>query len=238
MRSLSAILLTTLLMLSSCGGVTERKEGFEVHGIDVSRYQSDIDWTKVAEQDISFAFVKASEGETISDQFFCKNWDEMKEAGIRRGAYHFFRPKTSVLTQAQKFLDNVILEEGDLPPVLDVEVMDNVSEIALISRMRTWLEIVEFELQIRPIIYTNLKFYNKYLADHFPEYPVWIARYNDYFEPMLTNGLDWSFWQYGNKGRLEGIEGFVDFNVFKGTERDLAKMCFSLEPSISVDFFE
>ena len=102
MRILTFISLT--LFIFSCNNETIRKEGFEVHGIDVSRYQSDINWNKVANQDITFAFVKASEGETISDNFFCKNWKEMKEAGIRRGAYHFFRPTTSVLTQAQNCL--------------------------------------------------------------------------------------------------------------------------------------
>lgn len=218
----------------SCNQITERISGFEIHGIDVSRYQSDIDWKLVADQEITFAFVKASEGETISDNFFCKNWVEMKDAGIRRGAYHFFRPTTSVLTQAQNFMDNVLLDTGDLPPVLDVEVMDGVSTEDLVKRVRTWLEIIEAEYQIRPIIYTNLKFYNKHLADFLPEYPVWIARYNVYFEPMLTNELDWHFWQYGNRGRLDGITGDVDFNVFRGSLEELDALCYSPQTFSSI----
>ena len=221
------LFIVLTLIFSSCSSVTQRMDGFEIHGIDVSRYQSDIDWPKVATQDISFAFVKASEGETISDNFFCKNWKEIKEAGIRRGAYHFFRPTTSVLTQAQNFMDNVILEKGDLPPVLDVEVMDGVSSEELVKRVRIWLEIIETEYQIRPIIYTNLKFYNKHFADHFPDYPVWIARYNQYLQPLLVNNVDWKFWQYGNRGRLEGIQGDVDFNVFKGTIEELESLCYN-----------
>ena len=209
-------------------------ERFEVHGIDVSRYQSDIDWKRVASQNISFAFVKASEGETISDNFFCKNWKEMKDAGIRRGAYHFFRPTTSVLTQAQNFMDNVILEKGDLPPVLDIEVLDGVSSEELVKRLAVWLEIIELEYQIRPIIYTNLKFYNKHLADHFSDYPVWIARYNRFFEPMLTNNENWQFWQYGNRGRLEGIQGDVDFNVFHGSQEELDSICYFPETVSSI----
>ncbi len=221
-----SLFISFFLILTSCNQTTERMTGFEIHGIDVSRYQSDIDWEIVADQGIAFAFVKASEGETISDNFFCKNWKEMKGAGIRRGAYHFFRPKTSVLTQAQNFMDNVILEKGDLPPVLDIEVLDGVSPEDLVLRVKTWLEIIEMQYQIRPIIYTNLKFYNNHLADSFPEYPVWIARYNKYFEPLLTNGVDWKFWQYGNRGRLEGINGDVDFNVFRGTIEELDEMCY------------
>lgn len=220
-------IISIILVATSCSQITQKMEGFEIHGIDVSRYQSDIDWLKVADQDISFAFVKASEGETISDNFFCKNWKEMKEAKIRRGAYHFFRPTTSVLTQAQNFMDNVILESGDLPPVLDVEVTDGVEGEELVKRVKTWLEIIELEYQIRPIIYTNLNFYNKHLADFLPEYPVWIARYNKYFEPLLTNGEEWKFWQYGNRGRVEGIHGDVDLNVFRGTIRDLESLCYN-----------
>lgn len=221
------LLIISILALASCNQITEKMKGFEVHGIDVSRYQSDIDWKKVAQQDIAFAFVKASEGESISDNFFCKNWKEIKEANIRRGAYHFFRPTTSVLTQAQNFMDNVILEKGDLPPVLDIEVLDGVSSEDLVIRVRTWLEIIEAEYQIRPIIYTNLKFYNKHLADHFQEYPVWIARYNKYFEPLLVNEVKWKFWQYGNRGRLDGIDGDVDLNVFKGSIDELNMLCFN-----------
>ncbi len=221
-----SLIISFIIILTSCNQTTERMTGFEIHGIDVSRYQSDIDWKIVANQGITFAFVKASEGETISDNFFCKNWKEMKQVNIRRGAYHFFRPKTSVLTQAQNFMDNVVLEKGDLPPVLDIEVLDGVSPEDLVSRVKVWLEIIEMEYQIRPIIYTNLKFYNNHLADSLSEYPVWIARYNKYFEPLLTNGVDWKFWQYGNRGRLEGINGDVDFNVFRGTIEELDEMCY------------
>ena len=158
----------------------------------------------------------------------------MKQAGIRRGAYHLFRPKTSVLTQAQNFMDNVILESGDLPPVLDVEVTDGVDPEDLVKRVKTWLEIIEMEYQIRPIIYTNLKFYNNYLADFLPEYPIWIARYNQYFEPLLTNGEEWKFWQYGNRGRVEGIQGDVDLNVFHGSMRDLEMLCYYSQTISSV----
>ncbi|MEM6697721.1 MAG: GH25 family lysozyme, partial [Bacteroidota bacterium] len=136
---------------------------------------------------------------------------------------------TSVLTQAQNFMNNVVLEKGDLPPVLDIEVLDGVSTEDLVIRVRAWLEIIEAEYQIRPIIYTNLKFYNKHLANHLQEYPVWIARYNRYFEPLLVNEVNWAFWQYGNRGRLDGIQGDVDFNVFKGSLDELEMLCYKLQ---------
>ena len=233
MRSQLIILITTLLLCSACNQITERKQGFDIHGVDVSRYQSEINWKTVADQDITFAFVKASEGETITDTHFCKNWAAIKDANIKRGAYHFFRPTTSVLTQAQNFIDNVVLEDGDLPPVLDVEVLDGVPTEDLVKRIQTWLDIIELHFQIRPIIYTNQKFFNEHLAKNFKDYPLWVARYNNFFQPRPRNKKDWLFWQYGNKGNVDGIEGNVDLNVFNGSLDELNALTFKQGSKLS-----
>jgi len=197
---------------------------FEVHGIDVSHYQAQINWDTISQQNISFAFVKATEGATHVDTLFSHNWTEMDRVGLKRGAYHFFRPQTSPVAQAQNFIEQVKMNDGDLPPVLDVEVRDDISKRRLIDAVRTWLIIVETRYDVKPILYTNIKFYNRYLAGHFNEYPIWIARYNT-IEPRLACGREWDFWQYGNKGLIEGIDGFVDFNVFKGNILELEDFC-------------
>ncbi|MEZ5040911.1 MAG: GH25 family lysozyme [Saprospiraceae bacterium] len=197
---------------------------FEVHGIDVSHHQAQIHWDTIANQAISFAFVKATEGATHIDTMYCHNWQEMGRIGLKRGAYHFFRTQTSPVTQAQNFINWVQMDNGDLPPVLDIEVKGDISKRALVDAVRTWLIIVETRYNIKPILYTNIKFYNRYLAGHFNDYPVWIARYNTR-EPRLACGRDWDFWQYGNKGLLDGIEGHVDFNVFKGNLLELESFC-------------
>ncbi|MEY3052081.1 MAG: hypothetical protein RLY31_1866 [Bacteroidota bacterium] len=207
----------------ACGLETHRKQGFSVHGIDVSHYQRHIDWDRVAEQDIRFVFVKASEGETLRDSFFDRNWRAAKSAGIRRGAYHFFRPSAAADRQAANFMGTHDPSEGDLPPVLDVEVTDGVDAERLRQGMARWLSLVETRYRVRPLIYTNQQFYNRYLADHFHRYPIWIARYSSWREPFLRQGRDWHFWQYGNKGRLDGIRGPVDLNVFNGAESELEK---------------
>ncbi len=222
-----------IVLFQSCYPETERLHGYEVHGIDVSHYQSKIDWDTVARQGISFAYAKATEGETIADSLFQKNWSEMKRVGIKRGAYHFFRPNTSVFKQAKNFMDNVSLENGDLPPVLDVEVDDGASEELVIFRIKTWLEMIEHHYKIKPIIYTNLKYYNEYIAGNLDDYPIWIARYN-YNEPQLNLDKQWDFWQYGNRGRLPGISGFVDFNVFYGDFERLES--FGLSKDLSMSF--
>lgn len=218
------ILIGVLVFLAACNERTERKEGFGVHGIDVSHYQKQVNWPLVAAQDVKFAFVKATEGQSMQDTLFCQNWDAMRAAGITRGAYHFFRPGTSAAAQAMNFLATVDLQHGDLPPVLDVEVTDGLSPEALAIGVKTWLTMVEDAWKIKPIVYSNQKFYNQHLAGLVYDYPVWLARYTELRKPDLTDGHAWHFWQYGNRGRLNGIVGDVDFNVFNGNINDLQNL--------------
>ena len=210
----------------SCRQETRRMDEFAVHGLDVSHYQSQIAWDTVARQSIHFAFVKATEGEYYVDSLFCHNWSEIKRVGMKRGAYHFFRPTLSADLQFDNFIRTVKLESGDLPPVLDVEVLDDVSKVELITKVRTWLYLTEIHYCIKPILYSNQKFYNRYLAGHFDDYPVWVARYSTE-KPSLAFDRNWHFWQYGNRGRISGVNGFVDFNVFDGTMRELDQLCWT-----------
>ncbi len=226
------LLMLAIGLIAGCELPTQRMHGFEVHGIDVSHYQRHIDWEAVAAAGIHFSFIKASEGMTLTDSLFCSNWEEAKQAGIKRGAYHFFRPATPVHEQAMNFQAGVKLEPGDLPPVLDVEVLDGATRVQLVSSVLTWLYLAEIHYGVKPIIYTNLKFYNKYLAGHFEEYPLWIARYAP-FQPSLSDKQPWHFWQYGNRGELSGIDGPVDFNVFRGSLGDLDSLCVRYRPVLS-----
>ena len=123
---------------------------------------------------------------------------------------------------------------GDLPPVLDFEVTNDVAKAEIIQQLQTWLDIIEAHYKIRPIIYTNQKLYLNYLLNHFKEYPIWMARYNT-VEPTMLSSKEWSFWQYGNKGTVKGIKGFVDLNVFKGKLLDLEDM--SLPPETAINKF-
>ena len=203
---------------------TRQHSPFEIYGIDVSHYQSRVNWETVAGEGIQFAFVKATEGESHQDSLFCINWEGIREAGLKRGAYHFFRPGVPGVQQAKNFIGIVQLEAGDMPPVLDIEVLDDATPEELVRGAKEWLIQVELKYHIKPILYTNLKFYYKYLQGHFEDYPVWIARYN-VFQPRLAKGKDWHFWQYANKGRMKGIFGDVDFNVFRGDWDEFDSIC-------------
>ncbi len=226
------IVISTIVIVFSCQQDTERREDYDIQGVDVSRYQSRIDWGKVAEQKMDFAFVKATEDIAHTDSLFEFNWNQLKKVGLRRGAYHFFRTNRSPILQAQHFISQVEMEEGDLPPVLDVELLGQATPVALRKDLFVWLTLIETHYEVKPIIYSNQKFYNKYLAGHFSDYPLWIARYNKE-EPVLACGTDWSFWQYGNRGTLEGIEGYVDLNVFRTNWPDFEDILYQKKPVLS-----
>lgn len=199
-------------------------ESFEVMGIDVSHYQSRVDWDVVAAEGIRFAFVKATEGISHQDSLFCLNWTAIKKAGLKRGAYHYFLPGVPAALQAENFVNLVDLEAGDLPPVLDVESIRGATRQELVEGVKEWLRMVELRYRIKPILYTNLKFYYQYLYPQFNDHPIWIARYN-LFQPRLFGRKAWHFWQYANQGQINGISGDVDFNVFRGDWAELDSIC-------------
>lgn len=203
---------------------TERMKNYEIEGIDISKYQRAIGWDVVAKQGFDFAFVKATEGANLTDTHFDQNWTTIKQVGMKRGAYHFFRPKVSALAQAKNYIDKAPLEAGDLPPVLDAEDDDGASREVIVSRMQTWLDIVEKRYGVKPIIYTNFKFYYNYIVGNFDDYPLWIAKYS-IVRPQIVNDKQFKIWQYGHKGRVDGIEGYVDLNVFLGDSEAFEKFC-------------
>lgn len=196
---------------------------YEVQGIDVSHHQSYLNWDTIKAQNISFAFVKATEADDFVDSLFANNWKEMSRINIKKGAYHFFRPNISIQKQIDNFTSTVFLEDGDLPPVLDIEQLDGVAPNIVVARAKEWLQAIRLHYNTKPIVYTNLTFYNDHLHGAFDDVVLWIARY-DTRAPILRTG-EWDFWQYGNRGKLDGINGSIDFNVFRGTAEELENIC-------------
>ncbi|MFN0215323.1 MAG: glycoside hydrolase family 25 protein [Saprospiraceae bacterium] len=196
-----------------------------LRGIDVSHHQKKIDWDGLASTEtLDFVFVKATEGHDFVDSLFCQNWEALHRLGIRRGAYHFFRAYGCGDEQASLFLSKVEMVPGDLAPVLDLERLDGIAPEIMVEEAHIWLEIVEEKLGVRPIIYSNLHFYETYLSGHFDEFPVWIARYSDK-QPVLSNGKAWSFWQYTDCACISGIdEKEVCMDYFYGTSSQFDKL--------------
>ncbi|HEY4650421.1 MAG TPA: GH25 family lysozyme [Pontibacter sp.] len=194
-------------------------------GIDVSRWQKEVDWMQVKESGVTFAFVKATQGDFRLDPFFARNWEETKRYGIKRGAYHFFKPEAPVEDQIKLFTSTVTLAPGDLPPVLDVEVAaPGMSGEELRANIKTWLEAVTKYYGVRPIIYTGQNYYRRWLKGHFSEYHFWIARYSP-VKPEVHHTDSWMFWQYTDSGSVAGINSAVDINFFAGDLDKLTELC-------------
>ena len=192
---------------------------YPIHGIDVSRYQQAISWDAVKAMQVKniklgFAFIKATEGIGNTDPQFRRNWKKSKDVGIIRGAYHFFLTTKSARMQAENFIKVVDLKPGDLPPVLDVEQTNGISKELIKKEIKTWLDIVENNYHVKPIIYTYIDFYKQNLGDGFDDYPLWVAHYYQPRQPRIQR--DWVFWQHNDNGRVNGILSPVDFNVYSG----------------------
>ena len=210
-----------------------------IYGIDISRHQHEkgrkryhIDWRKVRITSlghkhptegqtfpVSFVYIKSTEGTSIRNRYFLSDYQQAKRQGLRVGAYHFFSIRTSATAQANYFTTHTLFRKGDFPPVLDVEpTHDQVQQIGgtdeLLRRIRTFLSIVERRTGMRPILYVNQMFVNRYMQhaeDIKKNYNVWIARYGEYKPDVKL-----AFWQLSADGRVNGIQGAVDINVFNG----------------------
>lgn len=198
--------------------------GYGIHGIDVSHYQSDVNWEalKAINQigdtiQFRFVFIKATEGILIEDRMFDEYWENAKDNNVVRGAYHYFLPDRSAKLQATNFTTSVKLEKGDLPPVVDIEETRGKSKAEVVKNLKEYLQIVHHKYKVKPIIYSNYNFIEDYLADDFKNYPFWIAHY--YHQEMTPiDSVNFLFWQHSDKSDLLGIDGNVDANIFTGTE--------------------
>ncbi|USR91775.1 peptidoglycan-binding protein [Phormidium yuhuli AB48] len=187
-----------------------------VRGIDVSDYQGTVNWPAVARAGIEFAVTKATEGGTFVADSFTRNWSGIRSAGLVRGAYHFYRPRTDALAQANLFLNIVKLQPGDLPPVLDIESDDGVEPERIRAGIRSWLVRVEEVTQRRPILYTYPSFWER-LGNwqDFTDYPLWVAHYTTAERPWIPGGWrTWAMWQFTDSGTVSGVTGPVDVNSF------------------------
>ena len=190
---------------------------YPVRGIDISRYNGDIDFERVAASGIDFVFIKASEGVTHRDTLFRRNMADATRAGLITGAYHFFRFDSDGVEQALNFLRAVGHRKPELGLVIDVESAGNPSGVDPIKIKKNLASMVEYMnlLGHRVMIYTNHDGYYDYIEEILPGYPLWICRFRE--NPI---NAEWTFWQYDHHGRVDGIQGDVDLNAFCGSRED------------------
>lgn len=190
-------------------------------GIDVSHHQQKIDWQNIdtllfAGKEISFCFIKATEGGDWIDEDFNYNWKSISETDIIKGAYHYYKPNIDSEKQSLNFINTVNLSKGDLPPVIDVEEFEKNPQ-KLKKNVISILENFEKHYNVKPIIYTNLFGYNTYFNDTlFSDYPFWISYYSKN-SPDIEN-KNWLIWQNSDEFTIKGIKNYVDLNLFMQSE--------------------
>lgn len=198
----------------------------DTFGLDISQYQGAIDWTKMNTiydiYPIDFVFIRATMGSYSRDRRFDENWENSKNHGFLRGAYHFYRPDESSTAQAENFINTVYLKSGDLPPVLDIETTPTSQPMdRLIVGLKNWCTIIEEHYGVKPIIYTSDKYHQDFLIEHFKGYTIWIANYNFFVENMKPH---WNFWQFTEKAQIPGTREKVDVNIYNGTVDSLKRL--------------
>ncbi len=234
-------LLGLAATLAGCASQTSRRESpietiigdilpteLPVHGIDVSKFQGEIDWEAVKGSGVQFAWIKATEGGNRADDMFARNWAQTKAVGIARGAYHFVywcRPWREQMTW---FEQHVPLEDDALPPVLDVELTPTsptcrrtLYREQTLEEMRGMLAEMERYFGKKPVIYSTVDFYAGILSGGaLNDYPIWVR--STKYAPSVRYDRKWHFWQYQSDAHIPGIRGKVDRNAFFGTPEQWA----------------
>lgn len=179
-------------------------------GIDVSRYQGVIDWARVgADANVSFVFIKATEGSSLVDPTYAYNLAGARQAGLSVGSYHFYRPRISVDEQVANMTAVVQKRDQDIVPLIDIETTGGVPNDKFVADLEVFVERITAHYGKKPILYTYQNFYNKYLVGTFRGYHWVMAKYKDEV-PLLTDNVDYMMWQYTQTGRIPGIRTNVD----------------------------
>jgi lysozyme len=202
------------------------RDEFPVQGIDVSHHQGEIDWPRLRGGPMRFAYIKASEGADFVDEDFLANRQGAIAAGLVPGPYHYFTLCSPGAAQAAHFVATAPRPDvPHLPPAVDLEYGGNCAarptRAEFRRELRAFLDVVEAHWGCRATLYVTRDFYERYVGGEPSANPLWVR---DVFgRPRLHDGAAWALWQYANRGRLEGIDGFVDFNAFAGSEADFAR---------------
>lgn len=200
---------------------------YPVRGMDISHYQDDVDWAQVKTAGLSFVYIKATEGTDLADDMFKHNWQGASEAGLLKGAYHFYNFCAGGAAQADFFIKNVPATPGALPPTVDLERSSSCTKLPSRASFRKSLAAFTAKIKAaygrKPVLYTNSEIYGLYLQGDSAEYRIWFTDIHN-TQPQLPEQRAWTFWQYSFKGRVPGVPGPVDLDVYRETPEALAAL--------------
>ena len=221
MKRFSLIFFFTVISLASFaqGGRVECEDTCRhIHGIDLSHYQGTGFWETVGKSKMAYVYLKATEGGTRIDDKYKQNIDLAHNYGLKVGSYHFYRPKVNQKEQLHNFMAQCRPGDQDLLPMIDVETRSGMPREEFRDSLAKFLVLVEKAYRQRPLVYTGTNFYNANLQGMLDDYKLMIAQYSSR-QPVLTDGKEYLLWQYTAKGRLDGINGFVDKSRFMGKHK-------------------
>lgn len=195
-----------------------------VAGVDLSKWQGAVDFAKIRAAGNTYVFVKVSQGATGADPDYARNIAGARAAGLYAGSYHFYSTDHDAQSQFDNLSQHIDLKPGDLPPVVDIEVLAQNSLPGLDQQLQTLLTLIEGKYAIKPILYSGQSFASQYLKG-FSAYPLWLAEYTSASAPRLPPDWSaWTFWQYSQSGSVAGVSGAVDLDRFNGGLDDLKKL--------------
>ena len=187
-----------------------------IHGLDLSHYQGEVFWEHVgANSKMAYVYLKATEGSTHIDKTYERNIELAHRYGLKVGSYHFFRPKTDLTKQLENFMSQCRPGDQDLIPMIDIESTGGLKTDEFCDSLFKFLDMVEKAYRQKPLLYTYTNFYNKHLVGKLDGYKLMIAQYSDE-KPKLADDHDYTMWQYTAKGRINGINTYVDKSRFMG----------------------
>ncbi len=214
MKRLIITIITTILVQGIHAQVQCEDTCQHVHGIDLSHYQGNVFWETVGDNNkIAYVYLKATEGGDNVDSKYKQNIDLAHQYGLKVGSYHFYRARIPQQTQLDNFMAQCRPEDQDLLPMIDVETRSGLGTEEFCDSLFKFLHLVEKAYRQKPLVYTGANFYDHNLAGKIDNYKIMIAQYTKRI-PVLTDGRDFEMWQYTGKGKLKGINGYVDKSRF------------------------
>lgn len=218
------LILASIFILSATCTWSQQSQSYvqcedtcrHIHGIDLSHYQGEVFWEAVGDNSkMAYVYLKATEGGTRIDPTYKKNIELAHRYGLKVGSYHFFRPKIDLTQQLENFKSQCRPGDQDLIPMIDVETNSGLQTEEFCDSLFKFLKLVEKEYRQKPLVYTGTNFYNRHLSGKLDSYKLMIAQYSTR-EPKLADNRDYDMWQYTAKGRINGINTFVDKSRFMG----------------------
>ena len=219
MKRFCITILSSIIALCASAQVQCEDTCSHVHGIDLSHYQGNVFWETVGDNSkMAYVYLKATEGGTNVDSKYKQNIDLAHRYGLKVGSYHFYRARIPQKTQLENFMAQCRPGDQDLLLMIDVETKSGLETEEFCDSLFKFLHLVEKAYRQKPLIYTGANFYDHYLLGKLDSYKLMIAQYTKR-EPVLKDGRDFEMWQYTGKGKLNGINGYVDKSRFMGRHR-------------------